>query len=612
MFNPYSAEDRIKNQLAYKLGFAIVEHKNYGGRYISLIYKLYKIKKEHFLQRKIYKQTIQVFPHLTYPKLENCKDYNQALACKLHLSYMMGTVLIQADKNKFKGGYFRLHKDIKQVRLCFNILKDFKENKNIPMKAFDVLYKNINLITLERIKEISFICNLHKDYIPILDNIYQNFEFVIKNIKLIKEWLISDDFSQKYKRINHPYPSLLDPRKLNNINEEINYNNIPAELAWNMNLPLVGKFKFILLLSPSCGTVALYTFFQSCKVPIVNGLRGVEDLYIRSYLNRCLEYPIINIPPIIQGYKKIYYLIGQILPVIFIARDPFGIIKHALNHTSMRENIYESCKGLKNINLTFDSQNLFPKVPYHYGELSVSNLNLIINGNYKIFQTNRDRLEILKPIIKNIECIEFSQINTTNAFDTFTKLAHKYGFAPPNDPILFQGRANRHQGDLIVLPVKFRAHSYDLYNKTKNDNTSFALEGGVEIIITTHQLHLNKSGFMDITKEIFDDRKLMFDNIILLVKSNEYEMLKNNQELFLASKKYLNEYMNALEKHEQKIKDDLITEEQILDYLKDKKDLRIKLKSLLDDELIYVRENHPEYLQKWKYYQEFEKLCQND
>ncbi|HFZ5011693.1 TPA: DUF2972 domain-containing protein, partial [Campylobacter jejuni] len=97
-----------------------------------------------------------------------------------------------------------------------------------------------------------------------------------------------------------------------------------------------------------------------------------------------------------------------------------------------------------------------------------------------------------------------------------------------------------------------------------------------------------------------------------LVKSNEYEMLKNNQELFLASKKYLNDYMDALEKHEQKIKDNLITEEQILDYLKDKKDLRIKLKQLIDDDLTYVRENHPEYLQKWKYYQEFEKLCEND
>ncbi|EGK8097886.1 DUF2972 domain-containing protein, partial [Campylobacter lari] len=303
-----------------------------------------------------------------------------------------------------------------------------------------------------------------------------------------------------------------------------------------------------------------------CKVDIPIGFKNEVDLYCKLCLYKNLFFPVIVLATIPQGYKKILYLIYETLPLIFIARDPFGIIKHALNHTSMKNDIYKACEHLRNINLTFNCNELFPKVCYHYGKLDVSNLEIIINGKYNMFAVNNSRLEILKPIIKNIECIEFSQINTTNAFNTFTKLAHKYGFTPPNDPILFQGRVNRHQGDLIVLPVKFRAHSYDLCNKTKNDSTSFALEGGVEIIITTHQLHSNKSGFVDITKEFFDDRKLMFDNIILLVKLNEYEILKNNQELFLASKKYLNEYMNALEKHEQKIKDNLITEEQILDY----------------------------------------------
>lgn len=117
---------------------------------------------------------------------------------------------------------------------------------------------------------------------------------------------------------------------------------------------------------------------------------------------------------------------------------------------------------------------------------------------------------------------------------------------------------------------------------------------------------------MDITKEIFDNRKLMFNNIILLIKNKDYQLLHDDKELFLASKKYLNEYMNALEEHEQKIKNNLITEEQILDYLKDKKDLRVKLKQLIDDDLTYIKENHPEYLQKWKHYQKFEKLCEND
>ncbi|EOH6733723.1 DUF2972 domain-containing protein, partial [Campylobacter jejuni] len=564
-------------------------------------------------QRKIYKQIIQVFPHLTYPKLENCKDYNQALVYKLHLSYMIGTVLIQADKNKFKGGYFRLYKNMKQVRLFYNALKDFKENKNIPMKAFDILYKNINLISLEKIKEISFICDLHKDYIPILDNIYQNFEFVLKNIELIKEWLISDDFNQKYKKTNHPYPSLLDPRKLNDTNEKINYNNIPAELAWNMNLPLMGKFNKVFLLSPSSGTVAIqFIFLPSCKINFNSAWDQASKIYFCLYHMKNGDI-VNNIFCILSNKQndhiKNLFLIQNKVDVFCVYRDPVSIIKHALNHIGAYE-ITKITKKMRQINLVSDFY--FPSIYYHYSKNYKPNLESIYNINFDGYFFIKDRLEILKPVIKNIECIEFSQINTTNAFNTFTKLAHKYGFTPPNDPILFQGRVNRHQGDLWVLPVKFRAHSYDLYNKTKNDSTSFALEGGVEIIITTHQLHSNKSGFVDITKEIFDDRKLMFDNIILLVKSNEYEMLKNNQELFLASKKYLNDYMDALEKHEQKIKDNLITEEQILDYLKDKKDLRIKLKQLIDDDLTYVRENHPEYLQKWKYYQEFEKLCEND
>ncbi|WP_280636232.1 DUF2972 domain-containing protein [Campylobacter novaezeelandiae] len=175
---------------------------------------------------------------------------------------------------------------------------------------------------------------------------------------------------------------------------------------------------------------------------------------------------------------------------------------------------------------------------------------------------------------------------------TFTRLAHKYNFTPPRDPLIFQGRANRNQGDLLVLPV-------DLY-----------IDKNCKIIITTHQLHSNKQGFIEISKEIFENRNLMFDNLILLIKEHDYIFLKNNQVLFKKCKNYLNDYINALEKHEIDIKNNLINERQILEYFKDKKDLRIKLKKLLDDDLAYVKENHPEYIEKWKYYKEFEKMCE--
>ncbi|MCR6595019.1 sugar transferase, partial [Campylobacter insulaenigrae] len=240
-----SAILRIKNQLAYRLGSTMIEHSANGGGYLSLIYKLYKIKKEYTKEQKLYKQTIKLFPQLAYPRLETCYDYNESIKYKFHLSYMLGLVLINADKNKFKGGYFTLFKDIKKAR------KDYK-NINSMLKEFNIIsscvYEAITnnkdkfINNFEKIKEVLY---AHKDYQAIIDNIFHNFDYFLNNFELIKEWLLSDDFYQRYKKENHPYPSLLDPKKLNDENEQINYHNIPAELAWEMNLPLPDNYEFV-------------------------------------------------------------------------------------------------------------------------------------------------------------------------------------------------------------------------------------------------------------------------------------------------------------------------------------------------------------------------------
>ncbi|MBF7047546.1 sugar transferase, partial [Campylobacter volucris] len=99
MLNPHSAVSRIKNQLAYKLGSCIIEHNANGGGYLSLIYKLYKIKKEYFKERKLYKQIIKIFPNLIYPDIKTLNDYNDSIRVEFHLSYMLGETLIKADKN---------------------------------------------------------------------------------------------------------------------------------------------------------------------------------------------------------------------------------------------------------------------------------------------------------------------------------------------------------------------------------------------------------------------------------------------------------------------------------------------------------------------------------
>ncbi len=611
MFNPYSAVDRIKNQLAYKLGFTILESKKNGRGYVSLLYKLYKIKKEHSLQKNFYKQAVKNFPQLSYPKLEECKDYNESMKYTFHFSYMLGNALIKAHKNWYKGGYFYLYRDIMQVKRDYDIVKNLHMDI-VGLKNKEKFFKNYEII--------KGILNAHKDYKPILDNIFHNFDFFIENFIAIKEWLYSDEFYQKYKKENHPYPSLLDPKKLNNDNEKLNYNNISPELAWGLNLPLPNKYKLVWLVNSSSGLVATtHIFFPCCNVnKKINLGMSIFEIYKNIYNSDKADFNIIPVCSEFYKNHRILHLMRFCKYCMFIVRDPISILRHAVNHINNEVVNKTLSANRTSINLSYLKLDFIK--PYYYNCKNYPSLNLVDvaiechskpNGVY--FKTQK-RLKILRRYnkIEHIECLEMEDINKENAFDTFTRLAKRYDFTPPNDPIPFQGKANRNQGDLIYLPVTLYAHPYDLTNSSTEDNTSFGLKGGVNIIITTHQIHPKKDGFVDVSYEIFNDRKLMFDNIILLVKYNEYEVLKSNQELFLASKKYLNNYMDALEKHEQKIKDNLITEEQILDYLKDKKDLRIKLKKILDEDLTYVRENHPEYLQKWKYYQEFEKLCQND
>ncbi|HEF7702243.1 TPA: sugar transferase, partial [Campylobacter jejuni] len=237
MHNPNSAIERVKNHLAYKLGQAMIDFTSNGGGYCHLFKKLYEIKKQHKKEQKIYHQTIQVFPQLKYPNLETCSDYEQALRYKFHLSYMLGEVLIKAYQNWYKGAGFKLKNNIKKVNKEFQIFREIlKEFKELNGKTLMAIKDNKQLF-LKEFSRIKHILQIHQDYKAILDNIFHNFNYFMQNFDLIEEWLLSDDFRERYKKENHPYPSLLDPKKLNDEDEEINYHNIPAELAWEMNLP---------------------------------------------------------------------------------------------------------------------------------------------------------------------------------------------------------------------------------------------------------------------------------------------------------------------------------------------------------------------------------------
>ncbi|WP_096021312.1 hypothetical protein [Campylobacter lanienae] len=124
-----TAKSRIKNQLTYKLGEAMIANSKSLWGYIRMPYILSYIKETHQTNQKLYQEKIKANPSLKLPPLDTYPDYNEAIKIKEHLSYKLGEALINADKSKLKLGYITLWFK------CKKITKEHKDNhKNNPNK----------------------------------------------------------------------------------------------------------------------------------------------------------------------------------------------------------------------------------------------------------------------------------------------------------------------------------------------------------------------------------------------------------------------------------------------------------------------------------------------
>ncbi|EEP3230317.1 DUF2972 domain-containing protein [Campylobacter jejuni] len=617
MHKPNSAIERIKNHLAYKLGKVMIDFSHqrnnykYGGGYIALFKKLYKIKKQHKKEQKIYQQTIQVFPQLKYPNLETCSDYEQALKYKFHLSYMLGEVLIQTFQNLHKGSMFKLAKNIKKANKEFKIFKEIFNNfAKLSPNIIKIISKNKQAF-LKELPRIQNILKIHQDYQPILDNIFHNFNYFIQKFNLIEEWLLSNDFNEKYKKENHPYPSLLDPKKLNDEKEKINYKNIPAELAWEMNLPLPDNYEFVFLSGGLSGHAAMMSFFNVCGIGyLYHHMDLMKNRYIDYYHFSRIEnlYSIITYGQysLTQGMNNIgkYLTLINKIPILFLVRDPISRLKTGVNHPILNP------KSMKEICLNNDYSDVFKNKMYvgdigknfYYSEKpSMKYLPRWINED-TMYQTSL----CLLFSNRDITYIDMEEIKPAKAFDTMCDLANKFGFKKPTDKKFFEGVMN---GDLAgFIPINLFIDKKNLIYNNKviyKDNDSIHLQ-----ITSTNLVEFYKQSkeYINFTKEFFD-KPLKYENLGIFLKPQEFGRLKQDSKLFDVTKRYLNNFIEALEERIDLEKAKLFKEKDVLNYLKENKELRVKLKNILDKELVHIKQHRPDIVASWKYYQEFEQMC---
>ncbi|ECP6310719.1 TPA: DUF2972 domain-containing protein, partial [Campylobacter jejuni] len=560
---------------------------------IALFKKLYKIKKQHKKEQKIYQQTIQVFPQLKYPNLETCSDYEQALKYKFHLSYMLGEVLIQTFQNLHKGSMFKLAKNIKKANKEFKIFKEIFNNfAKLSPNIIKIISKNKQAF-LKELPRIQNVLKIHQDYQPILDNIFHNFNYFIQKFNLIEEWLLSNDFNEKYKKENHPYPSLLDPKKLNDEKEKINYKNIPAELAWEINLPLPDNYEFVFLSAGVSGHAAMVKFLEDCNCRLFSKYSHRGNNIFGAY---CDQYAFLNKKGFniltffeygIVDYKlksKFIGLFNSKKRVLFLVRDPIERLKSRINHIAPNKfaiydfNLNSNVKEIVNVKKYYSKNGIndFP---------DINILENLLTFNFFCYKLLIDFFRK-----SHIFYIDMEEIKPAKAFDTMCVLADKFGFKRPVDKINFSHIVF----DDTIGYFPMRLHVEDMI-----------------IIITTllraKQMRQSKE-YINFTKEFFD-KPLKYENLGIFLKPQEFGRLKQDSKLFDVTKRYLNNFIEALEERIDLEKAKLFKEKDVLNYLKENKELRVKLKNILDKELVHIKQHRPDIVASWKYYQEFEKMC---
>ncbi|HEC1772818.1 TPA: DUF2972 domain-containing protein [Campylobacter lari] len=415
---------------------------------------------------------------------------------------------------------------------------------------------------------------------------------------------MSKKFYEKYKIKKHPYPSLLNPDQLNNINQKINYRNITPEEAWNMNLPLPNNYKFMLFRGHGSGGNAMREFLS------ILGLNGVYDYdqgsgkqrYINNYtklLNNKENYTATNEYGLSRFHNnqherdKFFAMFQKDVPIIFQLRDPIEMIKHAYGRKW-----HKNFVKIREFDLSYSFNDVLKDVEKYNYPLPV------------VFDDFKNTIFLWKSLIshfKNFKChyVDISEIRGKNTFETLKKLSKICDFRAPkeNEKHLFERRV--FGGNLrFILPLTIHINKDDLYKKIPNTNIN---KNSIAIQI----LHNTQRKDMIDLNSIFCNSENINYDFGIYISNTDLEELKKDNELYLYTINYIKTFSAKL--HERVIIEDnlMLKAEDVLTHLSKNKKAMINLKNILDDELNYIKQKHSNILNSWKYYQEFEEMCKN-
>ncbi|EPC9515057.1 DUF2972 domain-containing protein, partial [Campylobacter upsaliensis] len=445
------------------------------------------------------------------------------------------------------------------------------------------------------IKNYALIENLLTHYEALNEVIVLNMAFVLEHFDEVSLWLNSKEFKEKYEDINHPYPPLLNPDKLNDENYILNYEKIPANLAWEMNLPLPRRYEFLNWGSHCVGNFAIQRFLYLCNFIGIQPQRTSKATYFFQY--QCLlhyskkeQIYLILLDCFNDEYfEKLGYLYPN-TPSLHQSRDPISKLKTHLTLKGCGIN-YKN-----NVDIDDEIEKIVKnRVGYWNGSHMVSNPSFI--GALSIIEDKQEHFHdyLLYKALKNItevKIINSADLIGKRGAETMLNLAEEFKFNIPDyekNKEIFSLKIAEY---IPIFPIFVDCRKY------------------FKCFICLTKLQLKDKNYININAYFgFKD-----EEFIACVHKNELEFFKQNVSKIHLCKDKLAKIALALEKLKKQVdfKRSRVKEEQLLNYLKRHPNIAKKFKKVIDEKhLPFIKAVRPDIVASWKYYKEFEKMCEN-
>lgn len=414
-----------------------------------------------------------------------------------------------------------------------------------------------------------------------------------RSIKIIKEKGLKEFIKYKKNKIYTKYE-----RKFNI--------NIFTPYLLKFCKPLKNDYKFILFSYGASGHWAFKSFLSYCGLKDFTLFRDNYSFYkdFKDFKEENYYIEFFCYHSLKARYKQIKYILDEKKPIIMLTRDPISRLKTMVNHGFQVLEEYGEKNELKNFDLDFkniktnlDRARYADKIDYNNNlkKPEISSIYFVINKEfgYNYFSN----IKLIKNT--NITYIDTKDLSKEKAFNTMEKLAKSFDFEKPNEKDKYKFEQKFWNDFVYLLP----------YRLLIDNNILIIVADENRVFLDNDENYTYiKENLIDIKKYLVDDKNKLFDKISINIQNSNWQIIQNNEILIDKLKKYFKEFMMVLEEKVNERKNNLVTEEDVLNFLKEHKDIRDKLKNILDYELQHIKENRPDIIDSWEYYQKFIKL----